>query len=52
LIVRWVPFQAEQIARLNGSRRLQTIRPEQLQMALGAATNCSIRSCASSPTSS
>jgi hypothetical protein len=34
LIVRRVPFEAEQIARLNGSRRLQTIHPEQLQMAL------------------
>jgi hypothetical protein len=34
LIVRRVPFAAEQIARLKGSRRLQTIPPEQLQMAL------------------
>ena len=34
LIVRRVPFAAEQIARLKGSRRLQTIHPEQLQMAL------------------
>jgi len=34
LIVRRVPFHAEQIARLRGSRRLQTIHPEQLQMAL------------------
>jgi len=34
LIVRRVPFAAEQIARLRGSRRLQTIHPEQLQMAL------------------
>ena len=34
LIVRRVPFTAEQIARLKGSRRLQTIHPEQLQMAL------------------
>ncbi len=34
LIVRRVPFKAEQIARLKGSRRLQTIHPEQLQMAL------------------
>jgi hypothetical protein len=34
LIIRRVPFTAEQIARLKGSRRLQTIHPEQLQMAL------------------
>jgi Transposase DDE domain group 1 len=34
LIVRRVPFTARQIARLKGSRRLQTIHPEQLQMAL------------------
>ena len=34
LIVRRVPFKAEQIARLKGSRRLATIHPEQLQMAL------------------
>ncbi len=34
LIVRRVPFRAEQIARLKGSRRLTTIHPEQLQMAL------------------
>jgi len=34
LIVRRVPFTAERIARLKGSRRLQTIHPEQLQMAL------------------
>ena len=34
LIVRRVPFTAERIAGLNGSRRLQTIHPEQLQMAL------------------
>jgi len=34
LIVRRVPFAAEQIARLRGSRRLATIHPEQLQMAL------------------
>ena len=34
LIVRRVTFTAEQIARLRGSRRLQTIHPEQLQMAL------------------
>jgi hypothetical protein len=34
LIVRRVAFTAEQIARLKGSRRLKTIHPEQLQMAL------------------
>jgi hypothetical protein len=34
LIVRRVAFTAEQIARLKGSRRLSTIHPEQLQMAL------------------
>jgi hypothetical protein len=34
LIVRRVPFSAEQIAKLRGSRRLATIHPEQLQMAL------------------
>ena len=34
LIVRRVPFTAERIARLKGSRRLKTIHPEQLQMAL------------------
>ena len=34
LIVRRVPFRAEQIARLKGSRRLATIHPEQLAMAL------------------
>ena len=34
LIVRRVPFTAERIARLKGSRRLNTIHPEQLQMAL------------------
>ena len=34
LVVRRVPFAAEQIARLKGSRRLKTIHPEQLQMAL------------------
>ena len=34
LIVRRVPFTAERIARLKGSRRLATIHPEQLQMAL------------------
>jgi hypothetical protein len=39
LIVRRVPFTAEQIARLKGSRRLQTIHPEQLQMALDGQTD-------------
>ena len=34
LIVRRVPFAAEQITRLRGSRRLATIHPDQLQMAL------------------
>jgi hypothetical protein len=34
LIVRRVPFTASQIARLKGSRRLATVHPEQLQMAL------------------
>ena len=34
LIVRRVPFTAEQITKLKGSRRLKTIHPEQLQMAL------------------
>jgi len=34
LIIRRVPFTAEQIARLKGSRRLKTIHPEQLQLAL------------------
>ena len=34
LIVRRVPFTAERIAQLKGSRRLATIHPEQLQMAL------------------
>jgi hypothetical protein len=34
LIVRRVPFTAERIARLKGSRRLKTIHPEQLQMVL------------------
>lgn len=34
LIVRRVAFRAEQIARLRGSRRLATIHPDQLQMAL------------------
>jgi hypothetical protein len=39
LIVRRVPFTAEQITRLKGSRRLQTIHPEQLQMALNGETD-------------
>lgn len=34
LIVRRVPFSAKQITRLKGSRRLATIHPKQLQMAL------------------
>jgi Transposase DDE domain group 1 len=34
LIIRRVPFTAEQVARLQGSRRLKTIHPEQLQLAL------------------
>jgi Transposase DDE domain group 1 len=34
LIVRRVAFTAEQIAGLKGSRRLATVHPEQLQMAL------------------
>ena len=34
LIVRRVPFTAEQITRLKGSRRLATIHPKQLQMAI------------------
>jgi hypothetical protein len=34
LIVRRVPFTAERIAQLKGSRRLKTIHPEQLQIAL------------------
>jgi hypothetical protein len=34
LIIRRVPFSAEQIARLKGSRRLRTIHPEQLELAL------------------
>jgi hypothetical protein len=39
LIIRRVPFTAEQIARLKGSRRLATIHPEQLQMALDGQTD-------------
>jgi hypothetical protein len=34
LIVRRTVFSAAQIARLNGSRRLKTIHPDQLQLAL------------------
>ncbi len=34
LIIRRTVFSAAQIARLNGSRRLKTIHPEQLQLAL------------------
>lgn len=34
LIIRRVPFSAEQIARLKGSRRLRTIHPQQLELAL------------------
>ena len=34
LIVRRVPFTAARIAKLKGSRRLATIHPEQLQMAV------------------
>jgi len=34
LIVRRVPFTATEIAQRNGSRRLKTIHPEQLQLAL------------------
>jgi len=39
LIVRRVAYTAEQIAHLKGSRRLQTIHPEQLQMALDGQTD-------------
>ena len=39
LIVRRIPFTAQQIAKLKGSRRLQTIHPEQLQMALDGQTD-------------
>ncbi|MGH2845999.1 MAG: IS1380 family transposase, partial [Thermoleophilaceae bacterium] len=38
LIVRRVPFSAGEIAKLNGSRRLRTIHPDQLQLALGGKT--------------
>jgi DDE family transposase len=34
LIIRRVPFTAEEIAKLKGSRRLKTINPDQLQLAL------------------
>jgi hypothetical protein len=34
LIIRRVPFTASEIAKLKGSRRLKTIHPEQLQLAL------------------
>jgi len=34
LIVRRVPFSAHQIAKLRGSRRLKTIHPDQLALAL------------------
>jgi Transposase DDE domain group 1 len=34
LIVRRVPFTAAQIAKRHGSRRIKTIHPEQLQLAL------------------
>jgi hypothetical protein len=34
LIVRRVPFSASQIAKLRGSRRLKTIHPDQLALAL------------------
>jgi len=39
LIIRRVPFTAEQIARLKGSRRLSTIHPDQLQLALDGHTD-------------
>src|SRR6266540_5543994 len=35
LIVRRVPFSASEIAKLRGSRRLRTIHPDQLALALG-----------------
>jgi len=34
LIIRRVPFTASEIAKLKGSRRLKTIHPDQLQLAL------------------
>jgi DDE family transposase len=34
LIIRRVPFTAQEIAKRKGSRRLKTIHPEQLQLAL------------------
>lgn len=39
LIVRRTVFSARQIARLKGSRRLKTIHPEQLQLALDRQTD-------------
>lgn len=39
LIVRRTVFSAAQIARLKGSRRLSTIHPEQLQLALDGLTD-------------
>lgn len=39
LIVRRVSFRAEQIAALRGSRRLKTIDPDQLQLALDGQTD-------------
>ena len=43
LIVRRVPFTAEQIAKLKGSRRLNTIHPDQLQLALDGEINSVLR---------
>ena len=40
LTIRRVPFTAEQIAKLKGSRRLKTIHPDQLQLALDGQTDC------------
>jgi Transposase DDE domain len=39
LIVRRVPFTGEQIAKLKGLRRLTTIHPDQLQLALDGEIN-------------
>jgi hypothetical protein len=39
LIVRRVPFTAQEIAKLKGSRRLKTIHPDQLQLALDGQTD-------------
>jgi hypothetical protein len=39
LIIRRTVFSAAQIARLKGSRRLSTIHPEQLQLALDGLTD-------------